>query len=119
MNEALACRKQGKQALVAATIIQKLNDKKMETPIQQLIRTLNGLSEPRVSDSLEIEEYKGGLRVAAAYAKGMLEKEKSAIQHAFYEGMLCQGFDPNMGRAEVYYNEVYKNNESKNDEKQT
>lgn len=36
---------------------------------------------------------------------------KEAIQQAFYEGMLCQGFDPNMGRAEMYYNEVYKNNE--------
>jgi hypothetical protein len=111
MNDTLACRKWGKQALVAATIIQKSNDKKMETPIQQLIRTLNGLSEPRVSDSLEIEEYKGGLRVAAVYAKLMLEKEKEAIQQAFYEGMLCQGFDPNMGRAEIYYNEVYKDND--------
>lgn len=36
---------------------------------------------------------------------------KEAIQQAFYEGMLCQGFDPNMGRAEMYYNEVYKNND--------
>lgn len=36
---------------------------------------------------------------------------KEAIQQAFYEGMLCQGFDPNMGRAEMYYNKVYKDND--------
>ena len=54
--------------------------------MQELIRTLKGLSEPRVSDSLEIEEYKGGLRVAAAYAKGMLEKEEAFIKEVFWEG---------------------------------
>ena len=58
----------------------------MKTPIQQLIRTLNELSEPRVSDSLEQEEYKGGLRVAAAYAKQMLDKEKEFIQEVYWEG---------------------------------
>lgn len=42
---------------------------------------------------------------------------KEAIQQAFYEGMLCQGFDPNMGRAEMYYNEVYKGNEELKDRK--
>lgn len=79
----------------------------MKTPIQELIDRLNRMAESHVSDTLEEREYKGGLRVAAAYAQLMFDKEKSAIQQAFYEGMLCQGFDPNMGRAEMYYNEVY------------
>lgn len=79
----------------------------MKTPIRELIDRLNRMAEPQVSDSPEEQEYKGGLRVAATHAEIMLGYEKSAIQHAFYEGMLCQGFDPNMGRAEMYYNEVY------------
>lgn len=79
----------------------------MKTPIRELIDRLNRMAEPQVSDSPEEQEYKGGLRVAATRAEIMLGYEKSAIQHAFYEGMLCQGFDPNMGRAEMYYNEVY------------
>ena len=58
----------------------------MKTPLQELIRTLNGLSEPLVSDSLEQEEYKGGLRVAAAYAKQMLDKEKEFIKEVYWEG---------------------------------
>lgn len=76
--------------------------------MQELVDKLNEMAEPWVSDSPEEQEYKGGLRVAAAHVENMLKKEKSAIQQAFYEGMLCQSFDPNMGRAEMYYNEVYK-----------
>ena len=79
--------------------------------MQELINKLNEMAESHVSDTPEEQEYKGGLRVAAAYIESVLGKEKSAIQQAFYEGMLCQGFDPNMGRAEMYYGEVYKDNE--------
>ena len=65
--------------------------------MQELIRTLKGLSEPRVSDSLEIEEYKGGLRVAAAYAKGMLEKEKALIEKVYWAGGLVTSTTPVLG----------------------
>jgi hypothetical protein len=33
---------------------------------------------------------------------------KQQIMNAFYEGMNCQNFDPNKGRAEIYYNETFK-----------
>jgi hypothetical protein len=36
------------------------------------------------------------------------EIEKEQIINACYEGMHAQGFDPNKGRAELYYNETYK-----------
>jgi hypothetical protein len=37
------------------------------------------------------------------------EMFKDQIMDAFYEGMNCQNFDPNKGRAEIYYNETFKN----------
>ena len=101
MNEALACRKQGKFALVAATILQKLNDKQMKTPIQELIEVVKQSKKDQPQPHFWKYEVLELLNLA-------LNKEKEAIQQAFYEGMLCQGFDPNMGRAEMYYNEVYK-----------
>jgi hypothetical protein len=36
---------------------------------------------------------------------------KQQIMDAFYEGMNCQNFDPNRGRAEIYYNETFKTKE--------
>ncbi len=36
------------------------------------------------------------------------EMFKDQIMDAFYEGMNCQNFDPNKGRAEIYYNETFK-----------
>jgi hypothetical protein len=33
---------------------------------------------------------------------------KQQIMNAFYEGMNCQNFDPNKGRAKQYYNETFK-----------
>ena len=36
------------------------------------------------------------------------EMEKQQIIDAFYDGMNCQNFDPNKGRAEIYYNETFK-----------
>ena len=69
----------------------------MKTPIQEVYEKFHSMTD-------------AGFATWMINAK-LLEKEKEAIQQAFYEGMLCQGFDPNMGRAEMYYNEVYKNNE--------
>jgi hypothetical protein len=39
------------------------------------------------------------------------EMEKKQMIDAFVEGMRCQNFDPNRGRAEQYYNETFKTNE--------
>ena len=38
----------------------------------------------------------------------MVKKEMAVIIEAFHEGMRCQGWDPNRGIAEEYYNETYK-----------
>ena len=35
------------------------------------------------------------------------ELEKQQIIDTFVEGMRCQNFDPNKGRAEIYYNETF------------
>ena len=44
--------------------------------------------------------------------KNVVEKAeemfKNQIMDAFYDGMNCQNFDPNKGRAEIYYNETFK-----------
>ena len=79
----------------------------MKTPMQELVDELYKLSETHVNDLEEERDWKSGLRTAAVIAESMLEKEKEAIQQAFYEGMSCQRFDPNMGRAEIYYNENF------------
>ena len=44
----------------------------------------------------------------------MLEKEKEVIIEAFHEGMRCQGWDPNRGIAEEYYNETFNTKEKCN-----
>ena len=38
----------------------------------------------------------------------MVKKEMAVIIEAFHEGMRCQGWDPNRGIAEEYYNETFK-----------
>jgi hypothetical protein len=35
------------------------------------------------------------------------ELEKQQTMDTFVEGMSCQIFDPNKGRAEIYYNETF------------
>lgn len=77
--------------------------------MQELVDKLYKMSELHVNDLSADREYKAGLRMAAIMAEGVKDLEKEAIQQAFYEGMCCQVFDPNIGRAEMYYNEVYKN----------
>ena len=73
----------------------------MKTPIQELIDKWEQEKGSYIPNAPIFQEFIND-------AKEMLEKEKEAIQQAFYEGMLCQRFDPNMGRAEVYYNETFK-----------
>jgi hypothetical protein len=38
----------------------------------------------------------------------MVKKEMAVIIEAFHDGMRCQGWDPNRGIAEEYYNETFK-----------
>ncbi len=37
-----------------------------------------------------------------------MERTKEKVMKAFYDGMQCFPFDPNMGRAELYYKEQYE-----------
>jgi hypothetical protein len=41
----------------------------------------------------------------------MVKKEMAVIIEAFHEGMRCQGWDPNRGIAEEYYNERFNTKE--------
>ena len=41
----------------------------------------------------------------------MVKKEMAVIIEAFHEGMRCQGWDPNRGIAEEYYNETFNTKE--------
>jgi hypothetical protein len=50
----------------------------------------------KISDLAEIKEF-------------FLVMERQQIVDAVYAGMQTAPFDPNMGRAELYYNELYKN----------
>lgn len=77
--------------------------------MQRLISKLYKISELHVDDLPEEREYKAGLRTAAIITEQMVDEEKEVVQNAFYAGMLCQRFDPNMGRAEMYYNETFNN----------
>ena len=43
------------------------------------------------------------------FKQNYLEREKKALKDSFYEGMKCYPFDPNLGRAEIWFNETFKN----------
>ena len=74
----------------------------MKTPLNRLLDTLEG--------GYIIGDVKPN--VLAKFIKSeLLEYEKKIIMEAFYEGMRCQNFDPNMGRAELYYNETFNTKE--------
>jgi len=74
----------------------------MKTPMQELIDWINDYQ----TEATTI--YKSAV---TAKAKELLKKEKKAIQQAFHEGMFCQRFDPNMGRAKMYYDETFNTKE--------
>lgn len=46
-----------------------------------------------------------------AIRNSMVKKEMAVIIEAFHEGMRCQGWDPNRGIAEEYYNETFNTKE--------
>jgi len=62
-----------------------------------VMRIYDMLDEGKISDLAEIKEF-------------FLVMEQRQIMDAVYAGMQAAPFDPNMGRAELYYNELYENN---------
>ena len=81
----------------------------MKTPMQQ---HMEWLEKKYISHLLDEET---GLALEVWYclknAEEMLEKEKEVIMDAFHEGMRCQGWDPNRGIAEEYYNATFNTKE--------
>ena len=73
----------------------------MKTPMQQMLELLEELldSKPTRADRSRLE-------TAIAKAKQLIKAEKAVIVKAVYDGM-GKNFDPNMGRAEMYYNETF------------
>lgn len=61
----------------------------------EILRDLSGKYENRIPSAILWEEL-----------IKLLEKEKQQIIEAVYDGM-GTNFDPNMGRAKLYYNEKY------------
>jgi hypothetical protein len=81
----------------------------MKTPMQELIYSLK---RERMNPSNEWQiGYQKALINVISEAESMLKKEKAVIIEAFHEGMRCQGWDPNRGIAEEYYNETFNTQE--------
>jgi len=68
-----------------------MNNNKQQTAVEWLMDRLPHSIETQFSKQIE-------------QAK---EMEKQQIIDTFVEGMRCQNFDPNKGRAEIYYNETF------------
>ena len=74
----------------------------MKTPIQELLTAIRLKKYVETNEQAwEAYDYVVGI------AKSLLEKEMAVIIEAFHEGMRCQGWDPNRGIAEEYYNETF------------
>lgn len=73
---------------------------KKQTAIQGLISELEQFANLPMIDKPTIE-------LAIKFAKLRISMEKQQIIQAFYDSM-GTNFDPNMGRAEQYYNETFK-----------
>lgn len=73
----------------------------MKTPMQQMLELLEELL-----DSKPTRADRSRLTTAIAKAKQLIKAEKEVIVKAVYDGM-GKNFDPNMGRAEMYYNETF------------
>ena len=73
----------------------------MKTPMQQMLELLEELL-----DSKPTRADRSRLTTAIAKAKQLIKVEKKVIVKSVYDGM-GKNFDPNMGRAEMYYNETF------------
>ena len=81
----------------------------MKTSMQELI---DSLKRERMNPSNEWQlGYQKALINVISEAESMLKEEKKMIIESFHEGMRCQGFDPNRGVAEEYYNETFNTKE--------
>jgi len=87
--------------------------KKTQTAIESLIKKLNEHKRQSAYNELgtnRTSEYRIGLSKAIEFCEEHLEMEKEQIMNAVYTAM-GTNFDPNMGRAEQYYNETFKRQE--------
>jgi len=55
----------------------------------------------------QLKDMEYDLRLIPNTIEKAKEMEKQQITDTFVEGMRCQNFDPNKGRAEIYYNETF------------
>lgn len=76
-----------------------------QTAVDIFCLTISDHIEAIFNGSIQQDEFANRMRESYNEAK---QKEKEQIINACYEGMHAQGFDPNKGRAQQYYNETYK-----------
>jgi len=77
-----------------------------QTAVENIIEQQRNLLNDLKFGAIEIDEYEYFLSLVFDKAK---EMEKEQIMKAIYDSM-GTNFDPNMGRAEQYYNETYGDN---------
>ena len=77
-----------------------------QTAVENIIEQQRNLLNDLKFGAIEIDEYEYFLFLVFDKAKAM---EKEQIMMAIYDSM-GTNFDPNMGRAEQYYNETYGDN---------
>jgi hypothetical protein len=82
----------------------------MKTPIQELMDEFLKKADS-LPDTLDSNVAYLAFQECYDIAKSMLNKEMTVIIEAFHEGMRCQGWDPNRGIAEEYYNETFNTNQ--------
>jgi hypothetical protein len=82
----------------------------MKTPIQELMDEFAKKADS-LPDTLDANVAYLAFQECYDIAKSMLNKEMTVIIEAFHEGMRCQGWDPNRGIAEEYYNETFNTNQ--------
>jgi hypothetical protein len=82
----------------------------MKTPMQELMDEFSKKADS-LPDTLDANVAYLAFQECYDIAKSMLKKEMAVIIEAFHEGMRCQGWDPNRGIAEEYYNETFNTKE--------
>lgn len=83
---------------------------KMVTAVEWLVEQLEEQIRKSAHNELgttRTEDYRIGLRKAIDFCEQAKQIERKQIMKAVYDGM-GTNFDPNMGRAELYYQETYQ-----------
>ena len=73
----------------------------MKTPMQEMLEWVRATLPMDLDWPIMIEQK----------VQSLHEKEMAVIIEAFHEGMRCQGWDPNRGIAQEYYNETFNTKE--------